>query len=226
LTGPTGAAILCGFEASARRVSARHPGALSRCGKPRRESIISASLTAEPAESHDVGAHPGTGTFSCIECGWQLSLQQGDALPECAQCGGISFRRHSIFEPISETEGTLEFAPAVDDAQPAWLDELRESLPTGSRHLAYEDGGEVTVARIGHGWMRVGRSVAADVRLDDPSVSRRHALIVSEPNASLRVLDDRSLNGVFVNGACVEWGKLEDGDRLTIGRYQLFVLDA
>lgn len=79
---------------------------------------------------------------------------------------------------------------------------------------------------LGTGWTRIGRSVAADVRLDDPSVSRRHALIVSEPDASLRILDDRSLNGVFVNGEQVEWGKLADGDQLTIGRYRLFAIEA
>ena len=64
------------------------------------------------------------------------------------------------------------------------------------------------------------------LRLDDPSVSRRHALIVSEAPKALRVLDDRSLNGVFVNGELVEWARLGDGDELTIGRYRLFVLEA
>ena len=53
-------------------------------------------------------------------------------------------------------------------------------------------------------WTRIGRSLAADVRFDDPTVSRRHALIVRQPDG-VRVLDDRSLNGVFVNGARVEW---------------------
>ena len=42
---------------------------------------------------------------------------------------------------------------------------------------------------------------------------------------SLRVLDDRSLNGVFLNGEIVEWGRLEDGDELAIGRYRLFALE-
>jgi pSer/pThr/pTyr-binding forkhead associated (FHA) protein len=113
----------------------------------------------------------------------------------------------------------------VETEEPAWLDGVRGSLPSGSRQLAYEDGTEVKLFPIDNGWMRIGRSVAADVRLDDPSVSRRHALIVSEPDASLRILDDRSLNGIFVNGELVEWGKLVDGDQLTIGRYQLFVLE-
>jgi pSer/pThr/pTyr-binding forkhead associated (FHA) protein len=62
------------------------------------------------------------------------------------------------------------------------------------------------------------------LRLDDPSVSRRHALIVAEPGKKLRVLDDRSLNGVFLNGETVDWGPLHDGDELAIGRYRLYVL--
>jgi pSer/pThr/pTyr-binding forkhead associated (FHA) protein len=39
------------------------------------------------------------------------------------------------------------------------------------------------------------------------------------------VLDDRSLNGVFVNGDPVEWSSLSDGDELAIGRYRLHVID-
>ena len=66
----------------------------------------------------------------------------------------------------------------------------------------------------------MGRSLAADVRFDDPTVSRRHALIVRQPDG-VRVLDDRSLNGVFVNGERIEWRMLEDGDEIVVGRYQL-----
>ena len=69
-------------------------------------------------------------------------------------------------------------------------------------------------------WTRIGRSLAADVRFDDPTVSRRHALIVRQPDG-VRVLDDRSLNGVFVNGARVEGKALSDGDEIIVGRYRL-----
>ena len=79
--------------------------------------------------------------------------------------------------------------------------------------------------RVEQGWTRIGRSEAADLRLDDPSVSRRHALIVSELPDSLRVLDDRSLNGVFLNGEIVEWARVEDGDELAIGCFRLFALE-
>src|ERR1700684_1467652 len=40
----------------------------------------------------------------------------------------------------------------------------------------------------------IGRGIAADLRLDDSSVSRRHAIIVLRP-AAARILDDRSANG-------------------------------
>ena len=63
---------------------------------------------------------------------------------------------------------------------------------------------DVRVFALQREWTRIGRSLAADIRFDDPTVSRRHALIVRQPDG-LRVLDDRSLNGVFVNGERVEW---------------------
>ena len=39
------------------------------------------------------------------------------------------------------------------------------------------------------------------------------------------MLDDRSLNGVYVNGERVEWAPLTDGDEITIGRHAIFFLD-
>jgi len=121
---------------------------------------------------------------------------------------------------------TAEFEAPVEAAPTSWLDALRADLAPDSRHLVgRDDDGEVLDFDISSGWTRIGRSVTADIRLDDPSVSRRHALVVSEPGESLRVLDDRSLNGVFVNGNLVEWGKIAAGDELAIGRYRLFVLE-
>ena len=99
-------------------------------------------------------------------------------------------------------------------------------LPGPGRYLAYLEEEEILILPIEQGWTRIGRSAVADIRLDDPSVSRRHALIVSEAPKSLRVLDDRSLNGVHLNGEQIEWARLADGDELTIGRYSLFPLEA
>ncbi len=123
-------------------------------------------------------------------------------------------------------ETTLEFDATDEAASTRWLRARRAELPAGSLHLVCREAdGELLDFEIEEGWTRIGRSIAANIQLDDPSVSRRHALVVSEPGEPLRVLDDRSLNGVFVNGELVEWGKLADGDELTIGRYRLFALE-
>ncbi len=76
------------------------------------------------------------------------------------------------------------------------------------------------------GWTRIGRSAKADIPLDDPSVSRRHAILVHESGKPIRVLDDRSLNGVILNGKEVDWGRLTDGDELRIGAHCLFLLES
>jgi pSer/pThr/pTyr-binding forkhead associated (FHA) protein len=126
------------------------------------------------------------------------------------------------------TPTTSEFAVTKEDRPPAWLHEARTMLDGPGRYLALLEGedDEIRIFKIEGGWTRIGRSISADIRLDDPSVSRRHALIVSERPKALRVLDDRSLNGVLVNGEEVEWGRLADGDELAIGRYRLFTLEA
>jgi pSer/pThr/pTyr-binding forkhead associated (FHA) protein len=85
---------------------------------------------------------------------------------------------------------------------------------------------EVVTFALGNGWSRIGRCDTAEICLDDPSVSRRHAMIATESDKAPRVLDDRSLNGVLVNGRKVDWAELEPDDELTIGRYRLYLLQA
>jgi len=62
--------------------------------------------------------------------------------------------------------------------------------------------------------------------MSDRRLSRRHALVVLTEDGDLRALDDRSLNGLFVNGERVDWAPLADGDELEIGRFRVHVLRA
>jgi pSer/pThr/pTyr-binding forkhead associated (FHA) protein len=107
---------------------------------------------------------------------------------------------------------------------PAWLAEARSGLDIPGRYLAFEQDGSSVVVPLSREWTRIGRSLAADIRFDDATVSRRHALLASE-EGGVRVLDDRSLNGIQVNGRRVEWSPLADGDELAIGRHVLYFLD-
>lgn len=223
-----GASSLTGIAAAKPRCPSLYTAIGSFHGTRREGADISASLTPTPAsDSYDTGTFPGPGTYFCVACGSQLALQEEDQLPDCPRCGASRFELDSIFESMQEHgETTAEFDLPTESGSTSWLEELRRGFDPGSRHLVCQDGGdEILDFEIKAGWTRIGRSVTADVQLDDPSVSRRHALIVSEPDESLRVLDDRSLNGVFVNGDLIEWGKLADGDELSIGRYRLFAVE-
>jgi pSer/pThr/pTyr-binding forkhead associated (FHA) protein len=127
--------------------------------------------------------------------------------------------------PLSGQESVPVQPPAaVERERPAWLQDARLGLSQPGRYLAYEESGHQVVAPLSQEWTRIGRSLAADIRFDDATVSRRHALVVSQAEG-VRVLDDRSLNGVYVNGERVEWAPLTDGDEITIGRHSLYFLD-
>ncbi len=163
----------------------------------------------------------GTGTFRCTDCDYPLSLDAVDELPTCPSCGGTEFVRASLFTTAQAS--VIEMTPDPEDD--GWLGELREELSKPGQYLAFRTpDGEVVTSALAREWTRIGRSLAADVRFDDPTVSRRHALIVRQPDG-LRVLDDRSLNGVFVNGERVEWSTLADADEIVIGRHHLHFID-
>jgi hypothetical protein len=168
------------------------------------------------------GTVAGTGTFRCTDCDHAVSLDAADELPVCPNCGGQEFIRASLFATTQTS--LVDPQPESDDHE--WIEEVRDAVEEPGQYLAYRiGGGDVKAFALKREWTRIGRSLAADIRFDDPTVSRRHALIVRQPDG-LRVLDDRSLNGVFVNGERVEWSTLADGDVVVIGRHHLHFIDA
>jgi pSer/pThr/pTyr-binding forkhead associated (FHA) protein len=84
------------------------------------------------------------------------------------------------------------------------------------RYLAIEDAGEVVLMPLRSEVVRIGRSPANEIVLDDASVSRRHALLTRRGEATV-ILDDRSLNGIQVNGERVAEASLRDGDTIVLG---------
>jgi pSer/pThr/pTyr-binding forkhead associated (FHA) protein len=121
------------------------------------------------------------------------------------------FADQTLTEPFAEL-GTQE---------PAWLETARQSISVEGDYIAYADSDQMWVVPLRKDWTRIGRSLAADIRFDDPTASRRHALIHREEGIA-RILDDRSLNGVFLNGERVEWHELQDGDEIVVGRFRLY----
>jgi predicted nucleic acid-binding Zn-ribbon protein len=171
------------------------------------------------------GSFVGAGSFRCTRCGYTLTLSGSDTLTDCPSCGGKEFMRASLFSSTERIEHSTEsgesilFEPATSELD-ARLAEARGRLERPGEYLCFEESGELQTVALTREWTRIGRSLAADVRFDDPTVSRRHALIVRQADG-VRLLDDRSLNGVFVNGARVDGKALQDGDEIVVGRYRL-----
>jgi hypothetical protein len=66
---------------------------------------------------------------------------------------------------------------------------------------------------------RLGRGADADIRIDDPGVSRHHAEIRVAHDVVVRDLD--STNGTYVNGTLIAEQPLRDGSIVTIGSTNL-----
>ncbi len=176
-------------------------------------------------DSLTTGTLAGTGSFRCETCGYVVTLTAEDALPECPGCGGDAYRRASLFG-ISPSGRFARDPPRrqTPDELTSLLHRARAAAGAPGEYLAFEEGGDLRVVPLSREWTRIGRSLAADVRFDDPTVSRRHALLVRQADG-VRVLDDRSLNGVFVNGQRVDWRVVRDGDEIVVGRYRLVFVE-
>jgi pSer/pThr/pTyr-binding forkhead associated (FHA) protein len=182
-------------------------------------------LEEQGMETLTAGTFVGAGSFRCLGCGYVLALTGLDTLTACPACTGETFARASLFnteriDPTERREAAPGLAGPSGEELEAQLVRARAQIDEPGEYLWYEEGGEVRTLPLSREWTRIGRSLAADVRFDDPTVSRRHALIVRQADG-VRVLDDRSLNGVFVNGTRVEGRVLNDGDEILVGRYRL-----
>jgi hypothetical protein len=171
-------------------------------------------VTFGGTDTYAAGTLAGAGLFRCEGCDFAIALHELDEVPDCPHCGGHSWHRGSIFGERERAEPSSVLLSGT----PRWLSAAREELDAGA-YLAFEDD-DVQIVELDDGWTRLGRSLSAQVRFDDPTVSRRHAMIHREAD-DVRILDDRSLNGVFVNGHRIDWHELQDGDEIGVGRFQL-----
>jgi pSer/pThr/pTyr-binding forkhead associated (FHA) protein len=126
------------------------------------------------------------------------------------------------------TEHTTAFEPTVA------LDALRGAAdgdrvagvtrPAPGRYFTIADGDSERLLPLERTITHLGRGFTADIQLEDVSVSRRHA-IVTQRRGAVRILDDRSSNGTFVNGRRVQEAELRHGDVVVIGRVVLQYVD-
>jgi hypothetical protein len=72
----------------------------------------------------------------------------------------------------------------------------------------------------------IGRGTEADLRINDPGISRRHAQIrvnTAGPQVQIDIVDLGSTNGITVNGQRVQQAALQEGSRIEIGSTRMLV---
>ena len=70
----------------------------------------------------------------------------------------------------------------------------------------------------------IGRSKRSDIVLDDPAVSKNHAVLTRYDDGSWTITDTGSQTGVFVNGERVDIAVVSENDAITIGGREMTLL--
>lgn len=134
----------------------------------------------------------------CSHCG-------ADVEPEattCSECGAAVSSTAS-FKPVGGTEPDAVVEPVEG---PVLI--VRKGPQLGENF--YLDGPRFSV----------GRDPSSDIFLNDMTVSRAHA-VLTVVSGKVTVRDEKSLNGTYVNGVCVDEAALNDGDVLQVGTFQM-----
>lgn len=117
-------------------------------------------------------------------------------------------------------DSDLSFIPFGADLSSVELDAI-EALPAGAALLLVRSG-PTAGARylLDTDVTTVGRHPEADIFFDDVTVSRRHAEITRQ-GAAFEIVDQRSLNGTYVNGERVDRAALVNGGEVRVGKFRL-----
>lgn len=117
-------------------------------------------------------------------------------------------------------ESDLSFVPFGSDLTEVEVEAI-SSLPSRSGLLLVRSG-PTAGARylLDADVTTVGRHPEADIFFDDVTVSRRHAEI-TRTGPAFELVDQRSLNGTYVNGERVDRAILTDGSEVRIGKFRL-----
>jgi pSer/pThr/pTyr-binding forkhead associated (FHA) protein len=130
--------------------------------------------------------------------------------------------RPSLDVGATERIDAIDAIACLDERNRSRASDPRRAQP--GRYLEVQGSGETLLIPIDRGVMHIGRGLAADLHLDEGTVSRRHAILVHRSSGA-RILDDRSANGTIVNGRPIAQADLYSGDVIVLGRVMLRYLE-
>ncbi|MFJ6211988.1 FhaA domain-containing protein [Streptomyces sp. NPDC092296] len=174
------------------------------------------SRTLAGSESQQQGPPPGPGPQGYPQQQWgggsRAELPTGysppPAAPPAAPWQQQAPGGYAVPPPPAAPPGVPPHAPGGGNVRAF----PGSGSPAGTRHWIEVNG---TRHQLTGAATVLGRSTEADIRIDDPGVSRKHAEI--RPGSPSMVLDLGSTNGIVVDGQHTQRATLRDGSRIVVG---------
>lgn len=101
---------------------------------------------------------------------------------------------------------------------------IAPQLALRGQYLALTDGADTRLLRLDQETVHLGRGTSAQIRFDEYRVSRDHAILVRH-GGHVRLLDNRSSNGTYVNGRRISATNLSSGDVIDLGPVRMHLLE-
>jgi pSer/pThr/pTyr-binding forkhead associated (FHA) protein len=126
--------------------------------------------------------------------------------------------------PEEEQHPTVTFVP-VDPDHDLAISQAADVEGVTGYALVVERG-----PRAGLTWLlepgttTLGRGPDQDIFLDDVTVSRRHAELVTDEVGAAHIKDAGSTNGIYINGERLDESPVQAGDEIIIGKYHLILV--
>lgn len=143
-------------------------------------------------------------------------------MSKCPKCGAPADGSQDVCGVCGQSlEGTTQsFAPVGAEESESPLDVSLAEGPVLVVRKGPELGERFYIDRPR---LSIGRDPGADVFLNDVTVSRSHAVVTSVGD-EVSIEDAGSLNGLYVNGVCVDKAILKDGDGVQVGMFKMVYL--
>ncbi|MFI5803407.1 FhaA domain-containing protein [Streptomyces sp. NPDC051561] len=167
----------------------------------------------EKAEDLDTGLYRVRSRTLASSTSQVAAPDSGPAAPSAPRGGGYGYPPASGGAPPPMPQappgspgGPVRPAPAADRRAPGPMPGAQ------TRHWIEINGNRHQISRP---TLVMGRSTEADVRIDDPGVSRRHCEIRTGTPSTIQDLG--STNGIVVDGQHTTRATLRDGSRIVVG---------
>lgn len=87
----------------------------------------------------------------------------------------------------------------------------------------FRGGQKVRTVELNQDFIKIGKLPSSHLQLDDPNVSRIHAVIDRAKNGEVHISDLGSSSGTLVNGQRVSKCRLHDGDEILLGETRIIL---